>query len=266
MEYIIVYVDLMGFEEKPKEEAEQTGRPVEDIRNSWRSSIEIRLKNTIKYLSVSLDSWLLYSVDFGNILECIEEILKANLPLEIAVDIKESDQTKESTILELIVLNDNTIKFLKGQIIKKYSEWYKKLHGESPKNTFILFAENKKFDPKPIGSKPDSSSEYYLVNREELKRLVAKFNLDQIFNSINPDILKTLENQSEVNVVANQEESIKVVDSIKKHSSNNFYKIEIIPNTLFGFHAGYNLGIYTKMDIGGSKVNFSIKKLGMVAK
>ncbi len=216
MEYIIIYVDLMGFEDGAQKEAEKTGRPVEDIRNSWRSSIEIRLKNTIEYRSASLDSWLLYSVDFENVLKSIEEILKANLPLEIAVDITESNHTKESTILDLIVLNDKTIKFLKSKIIRKYSDWYKSQHhGESPTDTFILFAENKEFDPKPIGSKPDPSAEYYLLKREELKRLVAKFDLDKIFNSINPDILKCLESQSEVKVVANQEEFSKVVEAVE---------------------------------------------------
>lgn len=82
--------------------------------------------------------------------------------------------------------------------------------------------------------------------------------VDMILNSINPEILKKLENEPIVRVVANQEDYSKIIE---KNSNNNFYEITHIPNTIYGAGVGNSLGIYTVHDSGGSKVNFSIKKI-----
>ena len=42
MKYFL-YFDILGYEEKARGEAKQTGRPVEDIRHSYTGSLEWRL-------------------------------------------------------------------------------------------------------------------------------------------------------------------------------------------------------------------------------
>ncbi len=37
-------------------------------------------------------------------------------------------------------------------------------------------------------------------------------------------------------------------------------QIEMIPNTINGYHASFNMGIYTNNDNGGARINFEIKK------
>jgi CRISPR/Cas system Type II protein with McrA/HNH and RuvC-like nuclease domain len=72
-------------------------------------------------------------------------------------------------------------------------------------------------------------------------------------NEINQDIVKELNANKNVRIVANENdfnELLRLCDLSDK------YLVKIIPNTIMGYHAGYNMGIYTVNDNGGSKINF----------
>lgn len=75
---------------------------------------------------------------------------------------------------------------------------------------------------------------------------------------INPEILKTLEYYGRVRVVAND---LEYAELMRLSGIHETYIIEMIPNTIIGYQAGYNMGIYTINDNGGSKTNFEIRKL-----
>lgn len=91
-------------------------------------------------------------------------------------------------------------------------------------------------------------------NNESLNKTM-KNDLDAILNGVNPQILKELPQKSLISVVANQEDYIKIV---QKNDFGNFYKITPSTNTIMGYQAGKNLGIYTLQDNHGSKVQFFI--------
>lgn len=178
MKRILIYIDLMGFEKKAMDDAEKTNRPIEDIRDSYRNSIKIRLKELknkktiVHFQPMSLDSWLLFSNDFCRAFKSIGEVLKAKLPLEIAIEIKEFNKSIEG---DLIVLSNETISYIKNyienDIIKQYKNWYKKVYKESPVTTFILFTAEayEEFEFKWMCYKPYPSAEFYLVKHKNFE-------------------------------------------------------------------------------------------------
>lgn len=93
-------------------------------------------------------------------------------------------------------------------------------------------------------------------NDETLNKTI-KNELDSFLNDINPEILKKLNVENQVSVVANQEDYVK----ISKINHSPFYKITPSTNTLMGFQSGRSFGIYAINDNNGSKVHFFISKL-----
>ena len=77
-----------------------------------------------------------------------------------------------------------------------------------------------------------------------------------MLNTINPEILKMINDKGEVKVVANDSDYQELV---RLNSLCNTYDIQVIPNTIFGYHAMYNAGIYTINDNYAGKVNFILK-------
>jgi len=84
-----------------------------------------------------------------------------------------------------------------------------------------------------------------------------KERINDLLYHINPEILKQLEHSRSVRVVANNSEYAKLVRLLEIHET---YRIKLIPNTIIGYHAGFNMGIYTNNDSGGTKINFEIRK------
>ena len=82
--------------------------------------------------------------------------------------------------------------------------------------------------------------------------------INNYLDHINPEILNQLEYKPSVRVVANDSE---YAELMRLSGIRETYKIEMIPNTISGYHAGFNMGIYTTNDNGGSKTNFEIRKL-----
>lgn len=172
---ILIYIDILGFEKKAKNDAKKTKRPIEDIRDSFRNSIKIRLnelknKNIIfHFQEMSFDSWLLFSDEFINVFKTTGKILKAKLPLEIVIGVKVFSKSTEK---ELIALSNETMNYLKNDIIKQYKNWYKKRYKNSPVNTFILFTTEayEELYFKHICYKPFSSAEFYLAKFKKFEK------------------------------------------------------------------------------------------------
>lgn len=171
----------MGFVKKATEEAEIVKRPVEDIRDCFRNSIEKRLKilNEKKFIlyfkQIFIDSWLLISLDFWETFKSIDEILKAKLPLEVAIHI-----LNQKNSIEDVMLSNESMQFLKNKIIEKHRNWYKERNKDSIVNTFILLTEDayKELEYKWICYKPYENSEYYLIDYSEFE--IFNRNLDRI--------------------------------------------------------------------------------------
>jgi len=90
---------------------------------------------------------------------------------------------------------------------------------------------------------------------DESFNIEIKDRIDILLNRINPEILNQLLINESVRVVANEAD----FSELKRLSEIYMaYDIQLIPNTIMGYHAGYNLGIYTIDDNGGSKINFAI--------
>ena len=82
-----------------------------------------------------------------------------------------------------------------------------------------------------------------------------KERIDILLERINPEILNELLSNGRARVVANEADFSELMRLSEIHTT---YEIQVIPNTIMGYHAGYNLGIYTVNDNAGSKVNFAI--------
>lgn len=82
--------------------------------------------------------------------------------------------------------------------------------------------------------------------------------IEILLNKINPEILKEIEKSNIAKVVANDAD---YQELSRLNDLCDSFKIEVIPNTINGYHAGYKMGIYTIYDNNGSKVNFLISKI-----
>lgn len=76
---------------------------------------------------------------------------------------------------------------------------------------------------------------------------------------VNPEIAKTMAAHSQAVVVANSEDFAEIQQLNRLFDG---YEITLLPNTIMGFHAGFNMGIYTLEDNGGAKTNFRIAPRG----
>jgi hypothetical protein len=79
--------------------------------------------------------------------------------------------------------------------------------------------------------------------------------LRNLLDHINPDINKTIAATGYAVVVANSEEFAELAQT---NSYFDGYEIDVLPNTISGYHAGFALGIYTLNDNGASKTHFQI--------
>jgi hypothetical protein len=83
-----------------------------------------------------------------------------------------------------------------------------------------------------------------------------KDKINGLLDSINPKILDAIKLDGEARVVANDSD-FKELERL--NSLCKTYDIDVIPNSIFGYHAMYNAGIYTIHDNHAGKVNFVIK-------
>lgn len=173
MKNFLVYIDLLGYEKRAEEEAKNTGRPVEDIRESYVGSIERRLKDLTKIgiinrykKSEGADDFIVFTGNIWNVFKTIGDVLKAKLPLAIGIGFWKVDD------FYLIERSDETISNLKTNIIPKYKTLYEGEHGKhSLTQTFILLTPDtyEQLDSKRKCFKPYPSEEFYFIQQKEVE-------------------------------------------------------------------------------------------------
>ncbi len=89
-------------------------------------------------------------------------------------------------------------------------------------------------------------------NNENLN-ITIQNKIDILLDKINPEILKAINLRGDAEIVANDSD---FQELIRLNDVCNAFDIEVIPNTIFGYHAMYNAGIYTIQDNNAAKVNF----------
>ncbi len=182
MKYFLLYFDILGYEEKARGEAKQTGRPVEDIRHSYTVSLERRLTE-LKKEGLIVDSkggslgddWLVFTDNMWKTLKTIDFLLAAKLQLAVAIGVNRYEDSK------LLVRSDNTIDFLKTRIVQKYAAFHRKVHGHSPHQTFILFTQEvyEELSPTDIGTEPYPGAAFHHINQTAFEKKL------QIFDFLN---------------------------------------------------------------------------------
>ncbi len=149
----LIYIDILGFEELGKGSKFLTEEEIKKVLTEEeikKVSVE-RVQNKINELKnteeikrgekQSPDSWLLFAEEISDVFYSIHKILEAKLPFEIAIGCKEFE--KHPTSDELIFLRDETMSFLKNDLLSSYKSKYKDEHNqESIKETFIVINDD----------------------------------------------------------------------------------------------------------------------------
>ena len=181
----LIYVDILGFEELAKEGAKKTKliKP-EEIRKNFTERVQNKI-NSLKLANViergkkeSPDSWLLFTDEFAKVYVAIHEILRAELSFEIAVGKGEFE--KHPTEDNLISLRDETIDYLKSNIIGKYHKFYKNKFKKPIKETFILltkdvFDELDSFEKKYCEEIPYDGMRFYNLSKSVIEEKIKIF-------------------------------------------------------------------------------------------
>lgn len=187
--HVLVYLDILGFEKRAMEDAEKTSLESNEVREAYRKRIESKLSNLkvskakqeypkkecsiVSFAEqVTLDSWLLFTDDAWNAFKSIGEVLEAGLPMEIVIGVKEFKESRSRE--ELVALKDETIAYLKSDILTSY----RKIRHKKIEQTFVLLTKEvyESID-SPIVShaKPYKSSkgeQFYLIEKDQLERIL----------------------------------------------------------------------------------------------
>lgn len=134
--------------------------------------------------------------------------------------------------------------------------------GRSPATDPAVYLEIDHYKPFSLGGADDDSNYRTLCrlcnrgkgNDEELNKTIDS-DLLNVLDRVNSKITLAMATEGHATVVANSEEFAEIS---KLNRYFDGYVIEILPNTLMGYHAGFSLGIYTLNDNGGSKTQFRI--------
>jgi hypothetical protein len=178
----LIYLDILGFQKLAEKVASEKGIDQRDVREKFIDVIKERVErleakgNIIGKKYGESDDWLLVTDALDNVFNCIFEILDHDtgyrdyekVPLEIGIGTGEYDKWARCNGTNLIV-EDDTIKFYKTNIIGYYHNWYKKIHNnQSPKSTFIVLTESAYHELEPLDRKICQEIEYeYKKNGRE---------------------------------------------------------------------------------------------------
>jgi hypothetical protein len=194
----LIYLDILGFEKLAEEISSSKGINDRDVRRKFIDVINDRVqilkaKSRIvgKKYSKS-DDWILVTDSIDKVFNCIHVILNHNtgydgyekIPLEIAVGSGDYDEWAKFDGSNL-VLEKNTIQFLKTRIIDYFRGWYRERYpNQSLRSTFIVvtssvYDELEPFDKRiceKVGSqyKRDGNKEnlttFFLADLDKVKQ------------------------------------------------------------------------------------------------
>jgi hypothetical protein len=149
----LVHLDILGFQKLPDKIAKLKAMETSVVRNLFLSVITEKIEALEKEKLIILaehskDDWLLIIERPEHLFLCIQSILSHNtgfhdfqhIPLEIGIGIAEYG--KELNNDSNVVIEDDTITFLKSTFLYDYHQWFKHEHGKSVESTFILVTES----------------------------------------------------------------------------------------------------------------------------
>ncbi|MEA3282482.1 MAG: hypothetical protein U9Q68_07980, partial [Euryarchaeota archaeon] len=162
----LIYLDILGFEALAEKVASEKGIDQRDVREKFIDVIKERVERLeVKGKIIGKkygesDDWLLVTDALDKVFNCILEIVDHDtgygdyekVPLEIGIGTGEYDKWARFDGTNLIV-EDDTIKFYKTNIIGYYYKWYKLHNKQSPKSTFIVLTESAYHELEPLDKK-----------------------------------------------------------------------------------------------------------------
>ena len=201
---VLVYLDILGFEKRAKKDAGKISLESSEKRKAYKERIEHRL-NKLKiskttqgyprkecsvvsfFKEVTTDSWLLFTDDVWNAFKCIGEVLRAELPMEIVIGIKEFDESQSRE--DLVALTDATIAYLKSDILTSY----KRRRGKKIEQTFVLLTKEayESIDSPNISHiklcKSLKGEQFYPIEKEQLKKILTSLEFLEKLGSKRPE-------------------------------------------------------------------------------
>jgi len=151
----LIYLDILGFGELAYEIANKKGIEEREVRKKFIDVIKERVEIIETHRRIigkkygESDDWLLVTDSLDNVFITILEVLEHNtgyrgyerISLEIAIGTGEYDKWAKFEG-KYLVIEEDTIKFLKTNIITFYHKWYRDKNNQSPKSTFVILTES----------------------------------------------------------------------------------------------------------------------------
>lgn len=202
--FVLVYLDILGFEKRAKKDAEKTSLDASEVREAYRKRIESKLsklkatkteqeypKKECSMVSlvkqVTIDSWLLFADDVWNAFKSIGEVLEAGLPMEIVIGIEEFKESQSGK--ELIALRDETIHYLRSDILNSY----RKIRDKKIEQTFVLLTKEVYEDtglssiPHAKLYKSSKGEQFYLVENVQFETMLSSLKFLEELGSKRPE-------------------------------------------------------------------------------
>ena len=155
----LVYLDILGFEYRPRELAEEKKIPEDVVRqNLFTVPLETKLNAIAEKGMLSRGTGVLKGSDnyvvvvdkIQTAFEVIGELVQLEyIPFEIGAGAQEFDEPTDIDIKN----RKEVIAFLKDDIINPYKRYCKNKRGNSIKETFLLFTEEVFNDLEPLDKK-----------------------------------------------------------------------------------------------------------------
>ncbi len=197
----LVYLDILGFEELAKEIEINENVRSEIVRkeffiNPLKEEIK-KLKDDGKIIGEKpiADDWILVIDDIENLFECISRIIRikidnknyinkpkkkySTIPFEIVIGSYEFNLEKLDG--DEIICADNTINYLKSNLIKEYRNFYKNRYSKRITETFVIAGESfinelswgmrkylVKSELKYFDEKDKVNKKYFLINKDNI--------------------------------------------------------------------------------------------------
>ena len=201
---VLVYLDILGFEKRAKKDAEKTSLKSNEVREAYRKRIESKLSklkasktkqeypkkecSIVSFVQqVTLDSWLLFTDDAWNAFKSIGEVLKTGLPMEIVIGVKEFKESQSRE--ELVTLKDETIAYLKSDILTSY----RKIRDKKIGQTFVLLTKEvyDSIDSPNISHaklyKSSKGEQFYLIEKDQLEKMLISLKFLEKLGSKRPE-------------------------------------------------------------------------------
>ncbi|MBU7046556.1 MAG: TIR domain-containing protein [Theionarchaea archaeon] len=170
----LIYLDILGFEQLPREISEKTGFQEDVIRDKFLS---MPLKEEVERINRSLigsyrgesaieglNSYVLTFDDIQTAFEAIGKLTNIKIPHEdyrcIPLEIQLSTYGIDEDIKTEPIYRKEILEFLKNDIISPYRNYYREAFGKAIRSTFVLLTESAYSDLEPLEKKYSEEISY----------------------------------------------------------------------------------------------------------